>query len=470
MSYNMIDLTMFDKIDCSAETHYHRTFAERQKYKIYNINISGPFTVTLSLNHETKEANLSKFAELVVTKQCSIIFNNLYGSVALDKFYKGLEVAVGQYYIVEIEDNDIYLTAKEKGKVPNIITPSVDIDMCNNINFSIKTVTAGKDTSIFVPTSKRNIVHIPITTQGPNYSPPTIGDRLIFVDSVESGKDKTFTREVTGVELNAKCTCDIIELDQDIDRIESNHNRLDGLGLYRPGQNINNYTARFNNVAVYKRKHNYQDILYTRGSQTNTCAIKIHDVFGMKEKSKIIINDYLSTSENPHLKRKMSYFGTIIPWTDYKELLQPIYDKYGSILCDDLFLLTSNKFRPEYLVHIDYDLYYPDHPVTGSFTWPVLNCDNNTLTVWYNCYYNNQQIFEYGKQGTVIADPAIDMVEIDRYEFNSDTFNGVIFKHNDWHTLYNSANNESNRMLLQWRFKHDVSWDTIVEITNELHC
>ena len=464
MSYNMIDSTLFEKLDCSAESHYHKTFASRQKYEIFDITIHGDFSIKLSLSHEEGEANNEKYAEVVVKKMVEISYNNLYGSDPMDKLIKAFDVAVGAYYIIESTNDSIFLTAKEKGRVPNLITPKIEVVSNMGVTFKFVQLLAGNDTSIFVPLNKRNVIHFPITTMGNNYVAPVPGDRLIFVDSTQSNRDKTFTREVVKVEKHANCTCDVVHLDEDIDRLEANHSRIDGIGLKRPSQNINNYTAKFDKVKVFKRRTDFKKILDERALPTGKCIIPIGNLFDMKAASQFIAQDFIAKSENPHLGKKMNYFGAIIPWQDYANLLEPIYAKFGHILCDHLFLLTSNKSRPEYLVHIDYDEIEKDKPVVASFTWPVLNCTSETTTVWYEATLNGNRITTYGQQDVVISDPKIELTEIDRYCFDSETFNAVILKHDEWHTLYNNSDDVSNRMLLQWRFKPDVKWEQIQEM------
>ena len=469
MSYNMIDLSLFDPVDCAVESYYHKTFASYQKYKLSDIETSDNFNIKIDLIHETREANDINYAEITVKKHCELTFNKLYGSEsALIKLVKGLDVVLGSYYIVELVNEEIILTAKQKGSVPNIVTPKIYIHSMSGISFDLVVTHYGTDTDVYVPNSKRNQVHLPITTFGPNYVCPKIGDRLIFIDSVVNDRDRTFTREVTNVKKHADCTCDVLYLDQDIDRLETNHKRIDGLGLIKPKFYSNNYTANFDKTKVYKRKDNYETILATRGISTGKCIVPIGNYANMKEVAPRIVKEFIANSENPHLSAKMNYFGANFHWTDFKTELQPIYDEFGEYLCEHLFLLTSNRSRPEYLVHIDYDHVHTDLPVVGSFTWPVLNCNSNTITIWYECELDNKKIYEYGRQDVVITDPNIKMQEIDRYYFDTEKWNAVILKHNDWHTLYNQQNVEENRMLLQWRFKPNLSWEEITNLTKRL--
>jgi len=469
MSYNIIDLTLFDPVDCAVESYYHRTFAKYQKYKISNIETTDHFIININLIHEDRESNNVNYAEITVKKQCELTFNKLYTSDSfLEKLFKGLDVILGSYYIVELDNTEIILTAKQKGSVPNIVIPSIKIETVVGISFKLDVVQHGSDTNIFVQNNEKNQVHLPITTFGPKYCCPKVGDRLIFIDSVDNKRDRTFTRSVIKTEEHAKCTCDVLYLDQDIDRLETTHKRINGLGLIKPNVNSNNYTANFDKTKVYKRKENYKTILANRGVTTGNCSVPIGNYANMKKVAPNIVKEFIVRSENPHLSSKMNYFGANFHWSDFKTELQPIYNEFGKYLCDHLFLLTSNRSRPEYLVHIDYDHTFTDLPVVGSFTWPVLNCNKDTVTVWYECELDGKKIYEYGKQDVVITNPNIQMKEIDRYYFDTEEWNAVLLKHNDWHTLYNQQDSEENRMLLQWRFKPTVSWEKIKDLTRKL--
>ena len=108
-------------------------------------------------------------------------------------------------------------------------------------------------------------------------------------------------------------------------------------------------------------------------------------------------------------------------------------------------------------------------PVTGSFTWPALNCTPDTITVWYECLQNGERIYSHGKQDVVITDQSLVLNEIDRWVFDTDKFNAIVFKHDDWHTVYNNDKSGDTRMLLQWRFKPEFSWNDIKMILHN-HC
>lgn len=469
MSYNMIDFTLFKKLEASAEAFYHKTFASYQKYKFHNIKItSSSANIVLKLNHTHKEMNNINYAEAVVSKEVVISLNQLYNNDLFELLLKSLDVALGAYYIVDIDNGDITLHAKEKGRIPSITTPSITIKSTKGIEIELAITNIGTDTSVYVPRKNENIVHLPITTFGKNYTIPKVGDRLIFIDSVENAIDKTFTREVIKVEKHAKCTCDVLTLDLPIDRLESNHNRINGLGIQRPSAQSNNYTASFDKVKVFRRIDDYFDILTSRSVPTNRCAKPIGNYANMKEVSKVIVNKFLENSSNPYSKHKMQYFGANFKWYDFREELQSIYDEFGQYLTEDLFLLKSNKHRPEYLLHIDYDHDSPEQPVVGSFTWPVLNCNSNTITVWYDAYKDGEKLYQYGKQDVVIVDDTIELKEIDRYIFDTEKFNAILLKHNDWHTLYNNDNSVEDRMLLQWRFKPNLTWEEILTVTQKL--
>lgn len=471
MSYNMIDFTVYERLDCSAEGYYHKTFASYQKYKVSNIDITeNSAKVKLELIHSEHESGNPKYAEGVVKKYLDLTVSKLYETDMKLSFFKALETGLSAYYILEYDQGNISLIAKQKGKVPSPLIPKIVVIDKQGINFDLLETGFGLDSSVYMPDRFKNVVHLPITSFGKNYQTPSVGDRLIFIDSVDLVRDRTFTREVVKVEPHAKCTCDVLTLDLPIDRLESNHRRIDGLGIDRSSAHVNNYTARFDKVQVFKRKENFKEILKNRGNINHTCTLPFIDnnYANMKEFSKKITKQFIENSENPHLNHKMQYFGAHFKWYDFKEELTHIWEDFGQYLREDLFLLTSNKTRPEYLLHIDYDLDEPTKPVVGSLTWPVLNCNEDTVTVWYDAYKDGKKFYKLGQQDVVITDESIELVEIDRMYFDTEKFNAVILKHNDWHTLYNNSDSISNRMLLQWRFKPDLTWEQIKEITKKL--
>jgi hypothetical protein len=448
MSYNMIDFNFYEKIDCSVEQHYHRKFATYQKYRIKIPDLSNHFSIDIDLIIEENEANDSNFAEVVISKKCNVTYNNLYNSNPIDKLFKGLDAILNPYYIVELDsNNDIILTAKIKGKVPSIQTPKI---LSNKL--TIIEECSGRDTEIFV--SRPNEIHLPRTTFGKNYIPPQKGDIVYIIDSVVNKRDKTFIREITDVIQNGKCTCDILTLNLPIDRLD-NTDRINGIGLQRNPAISNNYTASFSKTQIWKRKENFKDLLL-QNQHTGKCVKPIGNFMNMKNVVNEIINNLHHDS--------FSYYGTNFHWTKFQTLLLPFYKKFGQFLCDELFLLKSSVNRPDYLVHIDYDESKKNLPVVGSFTWPALNCTKDTITVWYDCYKNNEKIYRHGEQDKVITNNELRLEEIDRYIFDSEDFNAVLFKHNDWHTLYNTTSTKKERMLLQWRFKPELTWEKICEI------
>lgn len=453
VSYNMIDFNLYERVDCKVEQHYHRKFATYQKYRIKVPTLSDRFTINVDLVMEENESNDSKYAEIVVTKKCTITFNNLYGSNPFEKLYKGLDTLLNPYYIVEIDKQDILLTAKIKGKVPSIQTPKITID-----NLLVVEEQEGRDTEIFV--TKPNEVHLPRTTFGNTYTPPKVGDVIYLIDSVVSKRDRTFIRTVKDVTINGRCTCDILTLDLPIDRL-TNEDRVNGIGLQKPVAISNNYTASFDKTQIWRRKDRFNELLESQGIHTGLCTKPIKDFMNMKLVVAEIMNrlDYNS----------FSYYGTNFHWKEFQDLLQPLYDKFGEYICDDLFVLKFSSDRPDYLIHIDYDEVYTDMPVVGSFTWPALNCTKDTVTIWYDCHdVENKKIYDYGKQDVVITDENLILTEIDRYVFDTEKFNPIILKHNDWHTLYNNSKSKKDRMLLQWRFKPTLSWEEILKITKDI--
>ena len=452
MSYNMMDMRLYEKVDCKVEQHYHRKFAQYQKYQIRVPRLPDKWTIEFELIMEENEANNPEYAEIVIEKTCTISYKNLYGSNPLDKFVKGLDALLNPYYIVEWDglSDYIILTAKVKGKVPSIQTPAIEI-----YDMDVKTIQAGKDTEIYV--MKPNEVHLPRTTMGSDYKVPKVGDIIYIVDSVKSERDRTFIRTITDVEEKGKCTCDILTLNLPIDRL-NNDGRVDGIGLQSPAAISNNYTASFDKTQIWRRKDNFKELL-AQGNPTGQCAIPIGNHMNMKPVVKEIMSHLDYT--------RFEYFGAFFHWKEFEDLLKPFHDVYGEYLMDELNVLKSSNERPDYLLHIDYDEEQKDKPVVGSFTWPALNCTPDTTTVWYECLKNGERIYTHGRQDVVITDQSLELNEIDRYVFDTDEFNAIVLKHNDWHTVYNESNKDQTRMLLQWRFKPDLTWEEICTIVSK---
>lgn len=467
VSYNMIDLTMFERMDCRVEAHLSRQFATYQEYTITNVWADDAWEFTLDLVHEQHESANQTYAEVVVSKSVTISYHKLYpGQSSFEKLVKGLDAALSSYYIVQQRGENIHLIAKEKGKTPSLRIPKLYLRDISRISFDLIETQPGQDTSVYVGKEKRHWLHIPKTTQGPGYQPLQIGDRVYVIDDID-GRSWTHSRKVVGVETNAPCSCDIVKLDLPIDRIYANHLREAGVGLRRPAKDVNNYTAAFDSTKLYLRRRDFTEYLDKRAVSTGRCHIPIGNAWDTQHIVPKIIEQFLWNCENPHLSshnHKMEFFGGYFHWSDFKDLLQPIYDDIGEYLCDHLFILTSNKNRPEYLLHIDYDHQQKDMPVSGALTWPALNCNHDTTTVFYDAYYNGKQFYQFGHQDIVIDDPAIELREKDRCHLSTAEWNSIILKNSDWHTVYNNANQEDTRMLLQWRFRPDMTWEQISDV------
>lgn len=456
MSYNMIDMRLYEKVDCSIEQHYHREFASYQKYTLLVGNLGSAFKINVNLIMEENEANDHLYAELVVHKSCTIEYNNLYNSDPYDKLVKGLDAILNPYYLVEVFDNEITLTAKVRGKVPSIQTPAIEIQSDENVKLINKN--SGTDTLIFVTKPKE--IHIPKTTKGLHYQIPKIGDVIYLIDRVKSDRDRTFIRTITNIVENGRCTCDILTLDLPIDRLDNNH-RIDGIGLQTPAAISNNYTASFKNTELWRRKDNFNQLLNDQANMSGECYIPIGNHMNMQN----VVNQIIHQLDFNQFK----YFGGFFHWKQFEDLLKPFYSVYGQYLRDELVVLKSSAERQDYLLHIDYDEENKDMPVTGSFTWPALNCTPDTITVWYECLQNGERIYSHGKQDVVITDQSLVLNEIDRWVFDTDKFNAIVFKHDDWHTVYNNDKSGDTRMLLQWRFKPEFSWNDIKMILHN-HC
>lgn len=457
MSYNMIDFNLYEKIDCKVEQHYHREFASYQKYELMVGTLPDKWNISINLVMEDNEANNPKYSEVVVSKNVEICYNNLYNSDPFNKLYKSLDAVLNPYYLVEIsEDETILITAKIKGKVPSIQTPKIEMK-ADDFNFKLFVKNEGIDSQIYV--TKPNEIHLPRTTFGENYKPPEKGDIVYIIDSVSFERDRTVIREIVDVEKNASCTCDVITLNLPVDRLPTK-NRITGIGLQMPTSFSNNYTASFDKTQIWRRKDNFHKILAEQSNQTKTCFVEIQD-FGMKDKIPHIISS-LDKSD-------FQYFGAMFHWKKFESLLKPIYDMYGEYLREHLFLLKSNLDRPDYLLHIDYDEIEKDKPVVASLTWPAGNCNSDSITVWYECLDNGEKIYKKGKQDVVITDQSLELKEIDRFVFDDDKFNPIIIRQDEWHTVYNNSKSSNDRMLLQWRFNPNISWEKVLEITKEIH-
>lgn len=456
MSYNMIDMNVYEKVDSSVEQHYTRRFATYQKYRIkIHSDLKDSFCLNIKLIIEENEANDPKYAEITVNKSCIINYKRLYNSDPFDKLFKSIDLVLNPYYIVELDEKDILLTAKVKGKTPSMQIPCIVVES-NDINIEVINEQEGSDTNIFVTKPKE--IHLPITTFGKNYKIPKINDVIYIIDKVKNDRDRTFIRKITNVKQNASCTCDVLTLNLPIDRLDNNE-RINGIGLQKPSAISNNYTASFEKTELWKRKDNYKEILEKQKNVTGSCVIPIGNFMNMKP----IVDEIITTLD----KTKFQYFGLKFHWTEYETLLRPFYQIFGEYLVDDLFLLTSSNNRPDYLIHIDYDDIHTDMPVVGSFTWPAANCTPDTTTIWYDCYKDNEKIYKYGKQDVVITDTSLVLKEKDRYSFDTNNFNAVVLKHNDWHTVYNESNVCQDRMLLQWRFKPTFTWEQIQKIVEK---
>ena len=458
MSYNMLDFNLYEKVDCRAEQHYHRIFASHQKYILQVDVLPNNWRLDVELLIEANEANNAKYAELTVNKIARIEYNNLYNSDPFDKLFKALDAILNPYYLVEIDDDyRIVMTAKIKGKVPSIQTPSIEL-RTKDFPFKLETIKVGKDSHIYV--SKPREIHLPRTTFGESYKVPKKGDIVYIIDSVSDERDRTVIRKVVDVKENGPCTCDILTLDLPVDRVPTN-NRINGIGLHLPTAISNNYTASFDKTQLWRRRDDFDEILKKQANITQTCFVPIIDHNNMKSAVQEIVN---TLTESDY-----EYFGAMFHWKKFEHLLKPIYDRYGEYLRDHLFLLKSSLDRPDYLLHIDYDEIDKDMPVVASLTWPASNCNAESITVWYDCLENGKKILKKGRQDVVISDESLKLVEIDRYIFDSDKFNPIIIRQDEWHTVYNNSKSQEDRLLLQWRFKPDIPWERVLEITRDIH-
>ena len=457
-------------MDFHVESHHGRKPAIRQKYEIKVVGIEQSFA--LNIEQHTRRTNDVDTDEVHITNTSRVSFTSLYGSDPTEKLAEGIEAVVGASYIVEVNGKSISLTAKTKGAPRTLSVPEISLDAESGIDVSLRVVQEGQFASVYVKRNFKNKIHIPRTTQSSSYRVPKVGDQLLLVDSV-GDRDHTFTRNVIAVERDAKCTCDILTLNEPIDRIDQTSDRHEGLGIVNVDPHQTNYRPAFEKTKVYLRNPNYWDDL-RGGKVKHDFAKPIQpNMWDMKEISKKIIDDLVSKTRNPHLDNQFKFFGTHFHWTEYRELLQPIWEQFGEYLTEDLFVLTSNVNRPDYLIHIDYDHVEKDRPVVGSLTWPVYNCDENSVTIWHDVDVDGIPFYPYyddmGKDPRRLIDgPDIGLWESDRYYFNSENFNPIILNHKEWHGVYNNSSQVEDRIILQWRFRPDLTWQEICDITKSI--
>ena len=467
MSSNLVDFTTYEQLDCRAESSHSIRYAQPQEYLLSFQKLHDRFAMSLTLKFNNySQGTFSFLGDL----RSEIQFTNHYESSLFEEMQKVLENTIGRYYqIIRSGKSQFCLRSVLTGQCPSPTVPQLLIES-DDLCFELEEIQKGRDCFIFIKKQHRNIIHIPRTTMGPNYKSLKIGDRILLIDSL-SDYDVALSRQVVGVELSASCTCDVITLDRDIDRIEENEKRLPGLGLRRPPASATSYCADFEKVTIFKRKENYRQILMDRS--TEETEGKVYQCFDPSllsvEAAKEIVTSVLSSSSNPWLAdQKVQFYGCAFSWKRFKHLLEPIYSMFSNYLEDECVVLTSNKNRPDYLVHIDG---FPESVFKASLTWPVDQCsEGENLTIWYDVTYKGNPICSAHERNRTIKNKSgISMVEIGRYLFDSELFNPIIFRHDRWHTVYNMSTSEDVRALLQWRFKPEFPWEKIIELTQEIH-
>lgn len=464
MSLNIIDFTLYDRVDCSAESSYSIRFARKQRYRLTLLDLE-PSEISVQFAVQFDSAD-PKYSEVVLQTLFELRVKDLYGVDLVEGFRRGIEKALGTFYQIEKDQaNGFVLIAKEAGPAPSARVPLISIRGSTGVRIEIIEEEAGRDCHIFLDREKKHIVHFPRTTFGLHYKTPKIGDRLYFIDSVGS-RDVSFTREVVAVEIAAKCTCDVLHLDLPLDRLEADEHRIDGLGLRRPPASALEYCADFNRVRVFKRKPNYKQILRSRRPlNQGSCCVELRDEFGLREGVAEIQNALYPECRSPHLSDRTGfYYGTAFHWERFRKVLEPVWTHLGPYLESELVVLTSNKNRPDYLVHIDGGV----NPFTASLTWPIDHCNEETISVWYDIRRGDQRL-EYQMESRILTDGRnVEMTEIDRFVFKNSPFTPALLRHDVWHTVYNNSDQVAVRSLLQWRFKKSISWDRALSLVESL--
>ena len=97
---------------------------------------------------------------------------------------------------------------------------------------------------------------------------------------------------------------------------------------------------------------------------------------------------------------------------------------------------------------------------SASINWPLINCDENSITKWYNITSGEPIV------GPVYTDA--DHCEVEEVESTSLINNQpVLFRVDQFHSVDNYT--EKKRVIAAWHFKEEVSWDRAVDIMRELN-
>lgn len=463
-----MDFTVYEQLDCRAESAHSIRFAKKQGYEMRVIKPLDQFNLKITLKFSNYNPSYFAFKNDFVT---DIRFKNHYNCDVLSELQKMLEGTLGQHFQIVRESNRFLITSLQAGSVPSQTSPELYL-ASDTLEFEFQETEKGSDCFIFIKKQHRNLLHIPKTTMGPNYKLLRIGDRVLIIDSLGKS-DVTLSREVIRVQQNAECTCDIITLDRDIDRLEEDEVRLSGVGLGRPAASSTFYCANFDKVSIFVRRANFREILKDRKPTTiqpdsKSLFIPIQKSILPQNVAENIVDSMLSRSQNPWLAdQKVHYYGTSFPWKIFKKDLQCIYELFEETLEDNLLILTSNRNRPDYLVHIDG---FPEDVFKASLCWPVKNCaKEDNFTIWYDVFHKEKLLeAAFERNRTVKAANEISFREIGRFQFDSFSYNPVLFRHDKWHTVYNLGNSEEVRSLLQWRFKSHLTWENVQRLTQKI--
>lgn len=105
-----------------------------------------------------------------------------------------------------------------------------------------------------------------------------------------------------------------------------------------------------------------------------------------------------------------------------------------------------------------------DNTYNVSINIPVRNCDNKTVTVFWD--FEDERPIEYihhEKLGTREIVDKEQLVRRQEYVFKDQA---VLFRNEYPHSVENA--NDSLRLMLSWRFKPEYSWDQAIDICKEL--
>lgn len=114
-------------------------------------------------------------------------------------------------------------------------------------------------------------------------------------------------------------------------------------------------------------------------------------------------------------------------------------------LCDHVQFLVTSRAYPTIRIHRDF--------CEASINIPLLNCDEKTHTVFYKEIATTESAERFGAISLLNHDS---VVEDRRYSFHSSDSRPILFNSSHWHSVINTTEGDSARVMFTWRFK--TSW------------